>query len=86
MKTITVKLPDFLNASLDAVAANSKKTKSEIVRDLLQKALPGKEVVSGRKKKRPSLHDRLRKYQDAGPTGVKDLASNPAHLASYGRD
>lgn len=32
----------------------------------------------------PSLHEQLRKYENAGPTGVKDLASNPAHLSGYG--
>jgi len=85
MKTITIKLPDFLNASLDAAASSRKKTKSEIVRDLLLQALPSAETAVRRKKARPSLHDRLRKYQGAGATGVKDLASNPAHLAGYGR-
>ena len=83
MKTITVKLPDFLNDSLDVAAACQKKTKSEIVRELLLQSLPS--PGTSRKKTRPSLHDRLQKYQDAGPTGVKDLASNPKHLAGYGR-
>jgi hypothetical protein len=85
MKTITIKVPDFLNASLDAAAACRKITKSEIVRDLLLQALPGKRAASSTKKARPSIHDRLQKYQGAGPSGVKDLASNPAHLAGYGR-
>ncbi|HSI14560.1 MAG TPA: CopG family transcriptional regulator [Chthoniobacter sp.] len=85
MKTITIKVPDFLNASLDAAAASKKTTKSEIVRDLLMQALPTKGASSSPKMARPSLHDRLRKYQGAGPSGVKDLASNPAHLADYGR-
>jgi Arc/MetJ-type ribon-helix-helix transcriptional regulator len=85
MKTITVKLPDFLNASLDAAAESSKKTKSEIVRDLLIESLPAQKN-GARKSKRSSLHDRLQKYQGAGPTGIKDLASNPAHLARYGRE
>lgn len=85
MKTITIKVPDFLNASLDAAAASKKTTKSEIVRDLLLQALPAGKAASASKKTRPSLHDRLKKYQGAGLTGVKDLASNPAHLADYGR-
>ena len=83
MKTITIKLPDFLNASLDAVAASSKQTKSAIVRDLLMQAMPAHSVPQN--KARPSLHERLQKYQGAGPTGVKDLASNPKHLSGYGR-
>lgn len=83
MKTITVKLPDFLNASLDAAAASRKQTKSAIVRDLLLEAMPAHSKPQ--KKARPSLHERLQKYCGAGPAGVKDLASNPKHLDGYGR-
>ena len=31
-----------------------------------------------------SLHERLQEYQGAGPTGGKDVASNPMHLSGYG--
>ena len=31
-----------------------------------------------------SLHEQLKRYENAGPTGVKDLASNPMHLSGYG--
>lgn len=85
MKTITVKLPDFLNDLLDDTASSMKQPKSAIVRDLLMRALPAKPASVGQRKARPSLHDRLQKYQGAGDTGVKDLASNPKHLAGYGR-
>jgi|GEM_PF-1962459 len=85
MKTITIKLPEFLNSSLDAAASSRKQTKSAVVRDLLMQALPHGGQAAAKKKARPSLHDRLKKYQDAGPTGIPDLASNPSHLASYGR-
>lgn len=85
MKTITIKLPDFLNESLDAAASSRKQTKSVIVRDLLMQALPHGPKTGDAKKAPPSLHDRLRKYQVAGGSGIKDLASNPKHVASYGR-
>ena len=85
MKTITIKLPDFLNESLDAAAQSRKQTKSAVVRELLQQTLPHGAGNVARKAARPSLHDRLRKYQGAGPTGIKDLASNPKHLSGYGR-
>lgn len=85
MKTITIKLPDFLNESLDAAAARKNQPKSAIVRDLLLEALPHGEISAVTKAKRPSIHDKLKKYQGAGATGVKDLASNPKHLAAYGR-
>ncbi len=85
MKTITIKLPEFLDASLDAAARSRKQSKSALVRDLLLQALPENESAQGRQSVRPSLHDRLLKYQGAGPTGITDLASNAKHLAGYGR-
>ncbi len=85
MKTLTIKVPDFLNARLDAAAAGRRVSKSAIVRDTLLQALPGMTVAAGRRSQRPSIHDRLGKYQGAGGTGVNDLASNPKHLAAYGR-
>ena len=84
MKTLTIKVPDFLNASLDSVAATRRTTKSAVVRDLLIKSLPVVAATPSRKAASPSLHDRLKHYQDAGPTGVTDLASNPKHMSGYG--
>lgn len=86
MKTVTVKLPEFLNARLDAAAAGKQVSKSTIIRDVLLLALPaGPE--SGRKPddRKPSIHQRLKKYQGAGGTGISDLASNPKHLTGYGQ-
>ncbi len=60
-------------------------SKSAIVRDALLRTLsaaPPAETYGARK---PSIHDRLGKYQGAGATGIKDLASHPKHLAGYGR-
>jgi hypothetical protein len=85
VKTITIKLPDYLNDSLDEAAASRRQTKSAVVRDLLMQALPQAESASVKKSGKPSLHDRLKKYQKAGATGIRDLASNPAHLEGYGR-
>lgn len=85
MKTITVKLPDHLNASLDAEAAARGVPKSEVVRAALQQVLPRAREAAARKVAKPSIHDRLRKYQGAGGAGVGDLASNPKHLEGYGR-
>ena len=85
MKTITIKLPEFLNNSLDTAASRRKQTKSAVVRDLLLQALPHGGGTVARTKARPSLHDRLQKYQGAGSTGIKDLASNSKHLSDYGR-
>lgn len=86
MRTISVKLPEFLDDSLEAAAADAKRSKSAVVRDLLQKSLPAVPPGAARRRSGPSLHDRLKQYQGAGPTGVPDLASNPEHLAAYGRE
>jgi hypothetical protein len=86
MKTITIKVPDFLNDMLNVAAADQKVPKSAIVRDLLIHALPAKGALASRKSTRPSLHDRLKKYQGAGGSGVKDLASNVNQMKMYGRD
>lgn len=84
MKTVTIKLPDYLNESLNAAATHRKLSKSAVVRELLMQALPHGVEKTGGPKTAPSLHDRLQKYQAAGATGVIDLASNPEHLADYG--
>lgn len=86
MKTITIKVPDFLNAQLNAVAAGKRVSKSAVVRDaLLQAMTAGNDAPDIKtRRKKPSIHDRLGKYQGAGGTGVSDLASNPKHLAGYG--
>jgi hypothetical protein len=84
MKTLTIRLPDALDASLAAEATSRRRTKSAVVRQFIETSLDfranGKRTAA-----RPSLHDRLKKYQTSGPTGIKDLASNPAHLSGYGR-
>lgn len=86
MRTVTIKLPEFLDDSLEAAAVGAKQSKSAVVRDLLLKALPAATPGPAARRARPSLHDRLKQYQGAGPTGVKDLASNPRHLDGYGRE
>lgn len=86
MKTITIKIPGFLNDTLDAVAASRKQTKSAIVRDLLMEALPAKPSPGKGKTSKPSLHDRLSRFQTAGGSGMTDLASNARHLEGYGRE
>ncbi len=84
MKTITVKLPDFLDATLAASAAARRSSKSAVVRDALMLALPEAPKLP-RSARKPTVHDRLAKYQGAGATGISDLASNPRYLEGYGR-
>ena len=83
MKSLTIQIPDALDATLAAAAVRRRQTKAGLVRRLIESSLPS--AVHG-KPAQPSVHDRLKKYQSAGPTGVKDLASHPAHLTGYGRE
>ena len=84
MKTITIKVPDFLNDRLDAAAAKKHVSKSEIVREALLQIVSDSDGVSEIADDRPSIHRRLKQYQGAGETGIHDLASNPSHLKGYG--
>lgn len=83
MKTLTVKLPDHLDSSLERAAASRNLSKSAIVRELLQQSLATADALEPTAG--TSLHDALAKYRVASRTGVPDLASNPDHLSAYGR-
>ncbi len=82
MKTLTIQLPDALDASLAAAAVKRRQTKADVARRFIESSLA---TTANNKTAQPSIHDRLKKYQSAGPTGVKDLASNPAHMTGYGQ-
>lgn len=82
MKSFTVHVPEHLNARLESLAGIQRLSKSALVRNTLLKAIGKKPARSGSQ----SIHARLSRYQDAGATGVSDLASNPSHLAAYGRE
>lgn len=81
MKTLTVQVPEHLNDRIKAMASRQRVSKSALVRDTLLKAMENKVESSS-----ASIHSRLSQYQDAGLTGIRDLASNPKHLAAYGRE
>jgi predicted transcriptional regulator len=75
MPVVTVKLskPEF--AKLEAMAARSKRTKSDVVREAL--------AVTARVNSSASLLDAMRPYLGklAGPG---DLSTNKAHMKGYG--
>jgi hypothetical protein len=79
MKTLSVKLPDGLDARLTAVARRRKTTRSSLVRKTLQDVL--REVG---KPTRGSALDLVRDLVGcvAGPA---DLSVNKAHLKTFGR-
>jgi Arc/MetJ-type ribon-helix-helix transcriptional regulator len=78
MVTLTVKLPEALAAKLDALVRRRGQSRSDIVREAIERAVgegPGNE----------SVYDLLQDLKGVGE-GPKDLASNPKHMRGFGRD
>ncbi len=75
MKTLTVKLPDPLFAEIESAARSRKVTKSEIVRERLERSKTGKQSLWSR------MED-LVIHDESLPT---DLATNKEHLRRYGK-
>jgi hypothetical protein len=79
LKTISFKLPEALDSKLSAAARRLKRTKSAVVRDVLEEYLD----KSGRAKGVSCLDlcaDLVGCFE--GPT---DLASNKKYMEGYGR-
>ncbi|MDE0449982.1 MAG: ribbon-helix-helix domain-containing protein [Spirochaetaceae bacterium] len=76
MKTLTVKLPERLAASLEREAERAQVSKSEMVRDILDRHLSGTAV---------SAVDLAVDLAGCVDSGVGDLSSNRARLDGFGR-
>ena len=78
VKTISLKLPDAIDARLEARAKDLGKTKSEIAREALGRFL---------EESSPTAMSCLDLVRDLVGTahGPGDLASNKKHLRAYGR-
>ena len=79
MKTLSLKLPDALEARLTDRASETGRTKSELVREALVDFF-GKENGDGA----GSCFDLARDLAGC-VEGPRDLSSNPKHLRGYGR-
>jgi hypothetical protein len=81
MKT-TVEVPDDLYRRAKAEAA----LRGRKLRDLIEEGL--RLVLAARRKTRPqpSLAGLMKRARGTIDSGVADLASNPEHLAGFGRD
>ena len=77
MKTLTVKLPEHLAASLEREAERAQVSKSEMVRNILNRHLAGGA--------RSSAVDLAGDLAGCVDSGVGDLSSNRAHLDGFGR-
>jgi len=79
MTTISLKLPEALAHRLEAAARLRQKPKSGLVRDFIERGLREES------NERTSFHDLARTHCGSGRSGVRDLATNAAHLEGYGR-
>ena len=79
MTTITCKIPEKLNAELEAIARRRRTSKSVILRE----ALESKTKASTRSSK-PTAHD-LVKHLCGTLRGLpKDLSTNPKYMEGFG--
>ena len=81
MKT-TIEVPDELYRRAKAEAALSGRKLKDLVEEGLRLVLE----APGRTRKRPSLAGLTKRARGMIDSGVSDLASNPKHLAGFGRD
>jgi hypothetical protein len=76
VKTLTVKLPDPLFAEIESAARSRRVTKSEIVRERLERS----------KSEKTSLWSRMQDLVIEGESLPRDLSSNKEHLRQYGKN
>jgi predicted DNA-binding protein len=81
-ETLSIKVPKETKARLRAVARERRTKPSVLVREALQLVLE-----SGRgARAQASLLERCADlFEDLDTTGPRDLASNPRHLANFGK-
>jgi hypothetical protein len=80
MSTISLKIPKVLLNRLETEAKKTGRSKSEIIRDSLEKALGGES-----KDRRPTFYELTSHLAGSGKKGPSDLASNKAYLDDFGR-
>jgi hypothetical protein len=81
MKT-TVEVPDDLYRRAKAEAA----LRGRKLRDLIEEGLRLVLEAPRKTRRQPSLAGLMKRARGAIDSGVPDLASNPEHLAGFGRD
>jgi len=81
MKT-TVEVPDDLYRRAKAEAA----LRGRKLRDLIEEGLRLVLEAPRKTRRRPSLAQLMKRGRGTIDSGIADLASNPEHLAGFGRD
>jgi metal-responsive CopG/Arc/MetJ family transcriptional regulator len=80
MTTITCKLPDGLDAKLEALAQKRGVSKSEVVREALERTLQ-----ETSKRLKPSAYDLMKDCCGIVKGGPSDYATNPKYLEDLGK-
>ena len=80
MSTISLKLPDSLLAQLEQESRARRVSKSQLVRESLEKSFAPREPKDG-----PSCFDLARDLAGSLKGLPRDLATNPKHLKGFGR-
>ena len=80
MKT-TIEMPDDLYRAAKAEAALRGRKLKDLIEDGLRLVL-----ASSRPHRRPTLAQLMKNARGMIDSGIRDLGSNPAHLASLGRN
>jgi metal-responsive CopG/Arc/MetJ family transcriptional regulator len=81
MTTITCKLPEALDAELEAVAKKRGVSKSEVVRQAIEANLPEQKKQAGL-----SAYDVMKAACGILKNGPHDLGTHPRHMEGFGRD
>lgn len=79
MQTISMRLPDDLITELDREAKARRVTKSQVVRESLEKTLRARSS-----KRRKSCYDLSSDLAGAVKGLPKDIATNPKYMAGFG--
>jgi len=79
MKTIAIKLPDELLAKIERVAQQRSKTRSAVMREVLEDFLADQRRLA----RRPCLD--LARDLAGCVRGPEDLSINPANMDDYGK-
>lgn len=79
MKTLSLKLPDALNAQLASAAKREQKSKSDVVREALETYLNG-----GQRAKRGTIAE-LAADLIGAVEGPGDLSHNPEYMDDFGK-
>jgi hypothetical protein len=91
MSTISLKLPDRLLELLEKESKARRTTKSSLVRECLEKQLPAESALARLPKLPPgeSAYDHalpiLKRVWARPGRGMRDLATNPKHMAGFGK-